>query len=55
MIANHTSIHTLFERITEQYEKLRKRGAFVDNYKKFMGDSLDEFESSKDSVYDMIK
>lgn len=53
MIANHTSIYTLFERITEQYEKLRRRNAFMDGYKKF-SDMVEEFESSRDCVEDMI-
>jgi tubulin gamma len=34
MLANHTSIRDLFLRITSQYDKLRKRDAFLDNYRK---------------------
>merc|ERR1719474_509694 len=30
MMANHTSISCLFERACEQYDKLRKREAFLD-------------------------
>ena len=32
MIANHTSIANLFERGMRQYDRLRKRGAFIKNY-----------------------
>ena len=34
MLANHTSIRDLFLRIAQQYDKLRKRDAFLDNYRK---------------------
>ena len=34
MLANHTSIRDLFARIAQQYDKLRKRDAFLDNYRK---------------------
>ena len=34
MMANHTSVSTLFERVISQYEKLRKRNAFLENYRK---------------------
>eukprot|EP00966_Prymnesium_polylepis_P080490 1864969-Prymnesium_polylepis.1 len=34
MLANHTSIRDLFYRIVQQYDKLRKRDAFLDNYRK---------------------
>ena len=34
MLANHTSIRDLFHRIAQQYDKLRKRDAFLDNYRK---------------------
>ncbi|ORZ33238.1 tubulin gamma chain [Catenaria anguillulae PL171] len=34
MLANHTSIATLFERTCSQYDRLRKRNAFLDQYKK---------------------
>jgi tubulin gamma len=49
MLANHTSIFSLFDRINKQYEKLRKRNAFLDNYKKesIFKENLDEFDDSK--------
>mmetsp|Transcript_27366 Transcript_27366/g.44541 ORF Transcript_27366/g.44541 Transcript_27366/m.44541 type:complete len:454 (-) Transcript_27366:213-1574(-) len=57
MIANHTSIHTLFKRCLKQYEQLRKRNAFLDNYKKepIFKDGLDEFDSSKEVVASLIE
>lgn len=39
MIANHTSIHHLFVKALRQYDMLRKRGAFLDQYKK-VGDGM---------------
>ena len=34
MLANHTSVATLFRRIVVQYEKMRKRNAYLEQYKK---------------------
>ena len=55
-LANHTSINELFKRTLEQYEKLRKRGAFVDQYKKqeLFKDSLEEFDLAKESLQSLI-
>lgn len=56
MLANHTSISTLFRRTCEHYDRLRKRNAFLDQYKKtdMFKDSLDEFDSSRHVVQDLI-
>lgn len=56
MIANHTSIRTLLERTCEQYDKLRKRNAFLDAYRKedMFSDSLEEFDSSREVVQELI-
>lgn len=34
MLANHTSMSSLFERSLGQYDKIKKRNAFLDNYRK---------------------
>mmetsp|Transcript_29985 Transcript_29985/g.52626 ORF Transcript_29985/g.52626 Transcript_29985/m.52626 type:complete len:452 (+) Transcript_29985:60-1415(+) len=56
MIANHTSIHTLFQKAMTQYEKLRKRNAFLDVYKKskMFEDGLEEFDSALEVVQTLI-
>jgi len=56
MLANHTSIASLFKRTIDQYDKLRKRGAFLDQYKKtrIFSDGLEEFDSSKEIVQELI-
>jgi len=53
MMANHTSTATLFERVITQYEKLRKRNAFLENYKKepIFAHDLHEFDDSKYSIF----
>lgn len=56
MLANHTSIHTLFARTIAQFDKLRRRNAFLDQYKKepmFM-DDLDEFTDAREVVSSLI-
>jgi tubulin gamma len=49
MIANHTGIAQLFARTVNQYDKLRKRNAFLDVYRKepMFNDNLDEFDSAR--------
>lgn len=56
MLANHTSIHTLFERTMNQYDKLRSRGAFLDVYRKTetFKDSLEWFDQSREVVQNLI-
>lgn len=56
MLANHTSISTLFERCLRQYEKLRKREAFLDQFKKvaIFKDNLDEFDASREVLQQLV-
>lgn len=56
MLANHTSIATLFKRIVRQYDGMRKRNAFIDQYKKtrpFESD-LGEFDECREVVQGLI-
>uniref|UniRef100_A0A7S2ZWK1 Tubulin gamma chain n=3 Tax=Rhodosorus marinus TaxID=101924 RepID=A0A7S2ZWK1_9RHOD len=57
MLANHTSIYTLFARALNQYDKLRKRNAFLDNYRSesMFENGLDEFDSSREVVHDLME
>jgi len=52
MLANHTAIGQLFERCIKQYDKLRSRNAFLENYRQesMFSDSLDEFDNAKEVV-----
>ena len=57
MLANHTSIATLFRRIVRQYDGMRKRNAFIDQYKKtrpFEND-LGEFDECREVVTGLIE
>jgi tubulin gamma len=56
MLASHTSIHTLFGRTLSQYDKLRKRKAFLEAYRqeKIFDGKLDEFDASREVVVDLI-
>ena len=56
MLANHTSIATLFKRIVLQYDRLRKRNAFLEQYKKEapFSDGLGEFDEARSVVQDLI-
>ena len=57
MLANHTGIATLFKRIVGQYDRLRKRNAFIDQYRKFgpFSDGLGEFDEARAVVMDCIQ
>lgn len=56
MLANHTSMADLFDRLLGQYDKIRRRNAFLDNYRRepmFM-DNLDEFDSARETVQCLV-
>ncbi|KND86652.1 Tubulin gamma chain [Tolypocladium ophioglossoides CBS 100239] len=56
MLANHTSIATLFKRIVKQYDGMRKRNAFMEGYKKTapFAENLQEFDEAREVVADLI-
>ncbi|KAJ1326451.1 tubulin gamma [Microdochium nivale] len=56
MLANHTSIATLFKRIVRQYDGMRKRNAFMEIYKKTnpFSENLHEFDEAREVVGDLI-
>jgi len=56
MLANHTSMAQLFERLLKQYDKIRKRNAFLDNYRKepIFHDNFDEFDDSRETVQSLV-
>ncbi|CAG8594143.1 13633_t:CDS:10 [Ambispora gerdemannii] len=57
MLANHTSITSLLKRTCDHYDRFRKRGAFLEQYKKedMFADNLEEFDSARESVQNLIK
>ncbi|MCJ1476967.1 gamma-tubulin [Lambiella insularis] len=56
MLANHTSVASLFRRIVVQYDKMRKRNVFLEGYKKeaIFADGLGEFDEAHAVVMDLI-
>lgn len=56
MLANHTSMAELFDRLLGQYDRIRKRNAFLDNYRKepMFEDNLDEFDSARETVQGLV-
>ena len=56
MLANHTSIRSLFKIIIDQQKKMRKRNAFLDGYKAFkvFENGFDEFDNAEESVLNLI-
>ena len=56
MLANHTSIAEIFIQIKDQYETLRKRNAFINNYKPYslFDEGFSEFDESREVVADLI-
>ncbi|RMX42356.1 hypothetical protein pdam_00004875, partial [Pocillopora damicornis] len=57
MLANHTSISTVFEKNCRLFDKLRKREAFLENYKKeeIFKDNFDELDASREVVQQLIE
>ncbi|KAI5124077.1 hypothetical protein M0805_003904 [Coniferiporia weirii] len=57
MLANHTSIASLFKRMLDQFDRLRKRNAFMEQYKKekMFENGLEEFDDSRATVEELLK
>jgi tubulin gamma len=56
MLANHTSMAELFERLLKQYDRIKSRNAFLDNFRReaVFQDSLDEFDHSREVVQSLV-
>lgn len=56
MIANHTGIWTLFQTVLEHYKQLRKKDAFLQQYKetKVFEENLDEFDLAAETVKNLV-
>jgi len=57
MLANHTSVASLFKRMLDQYDRLKKKNAFLDQYKKekMFSDNLDEFDDARATCDELLK
>ncbi|PWN34694.1 gamma-tubulin [Meira miltonrushii] len=56
MLANHTGIGAIFKRTVDQYDKLRKRNAFLEAYRKesVIGNDLMEFDEARETVAELM-
>ncbi|KAF8314285.1 gamma tubulin [Clavulina sp. PMI_390] len=56
MLANHTSMAYLFKRMLDQFDRLWRRKAFLDQYKKeaMFSDGLGEFEDARQTVQELL-
>ncbi|KDN42285.1 gamma-tubulin [Tilletiaria anomala UBC 951] len=57
MLANHTGIASLFKRTVDQYDRLRNRSAFVEQYKRepaFSSD-LSDFDEARETTQELIQ
>lgn len=56
MLANHTSMRTLFERISDQFDKLMKKKAFLTDFLRFpLFTETDELGDSREVVQNIIQ
>lgn len=55
MLANHTGIAGMFKRMTDQYDKLFKRSAFVEGYKKEPEFAVSDFEEARETTAELIQ
>ena len=55
MLANHTCVAQLFATTVMQYDRIRKRNAFIDNSRKepIFADNLDEFDNAREVVVNL--
>jgi len=56
MLANHTSIAHLFDRILKQFDKLYEKRAFLDNYKRqpMFEEGFEEFDDAYETVRGLV-
>jgi len=56
MVANHTSITSLFQKVLKDYDKMRKREAYIDQFRKeeMFSDNLDEMDDSREVVQNLV-
>uniref|UniRef100_A0A915DSG0 Tubulin/FtsZ 2-layer sandwich domain-containing protein n=1 Tax=Ditylenchus dipsaci TaxID=166011 RepID=A0A915DSG0_9BILA len=50
LLANHTNISTVFQRICQQYDQLRKRGAFLDRFEREGVDTVKLMDESREKL-----
>jgi tubulin gamma len=57
LLANHTSMAELMDRLLNQYDRIKSRNAFLDNYRRepMFHDSLDEFDHARETVVDLME
>lgn len=57
MLANHTSIRSLFKVLDNNYKLMRRRNAFLDQYKAFklFENNFDELDEAAESVTKLIE
>lgn len=57
MIANHTGISSIFRKNLDQYEKMRKRNAYLEGYRKeeMFKHDLSEFDDAKETVQSVVE
>merc|ERR1739848_385642 len=56
MLANHTSIASLFQRALRDYDKMRRVNAYIEQFRKeeMFRDNLDEMDDSRDVVQNLV-
>ncbi|ODQ66425.1 gamma-tubulin [Nadsonia fulvescens var. elongata DSM 6958] len=55
MLANHTSMAGCLQRILDQFDRLYKRKAFVDPFKRLLDDYEAEFDHARSVVADVVR
>ena len=56
LMANHTGISGLFLKVLKQYDRLKSRNAFLNNYEKepMFADGLGEFDDSRETIQQLV-
>ena len=57
MLANHTKISSLFERGAKEFDKLFRKKAFLEQFKKeeIFSESFSELEKSREAVENLVE
>lgn len=56
MLANHTSIRSIFHTLRIQFNKLKSRNAHVQHFKetRMFANDLDEFDNAEEVVHNLV-
>lgn len=54
LLANHTNINKVLRQVAQQYDQLRRRGAFLDRFEREGVDTVKRMDESREKIQSLI-